>query len=141
MDAGSMKIEVANGEIVDKFTILAIKLERIRDSEKQRHIRTEHAVLKAALADLEIVENDPDVMALHQVNSTLWDIEDRIRSKEAQRQFDAEFIELARSVYIQNDRRAELKRLINLKTNSGLFEEKSYPSYKRKSSHPDDSHT
>jgi hypothetical protein len=136
-----MKIEVANGEIVDKFTILSIKLERISDRAKQQHIRTEHAVLEAALTDLKIVADDPDVIALLKVNRRLWDIEDRIRSKEAQSQFDAEFIELARSVYIQNDLRADLKRKINLKTNSGLIEEKSYPSYERKSSSPDKRHT
>jgi hypothetical protein len=133
-----MKIEVANGEIVDKFTILSIKMEMIRDPEKREHIRAEHAVLKTALADLEIVADDPDLMALRRVNRTLWDIEDRIRCKEAQSRFDAEFIRLARSVYLQNDLRAELKRRINLRTNSGLIEEKSYPAYNGKTSNPDD---
>jgi len=124
-----MKIEVANGEIVDKFSILSIKLEKITDPQKLENIRNEYIHLLEALAALNITEEDPDLLALREVNRILWDIEDRIRHKEAKGHFDREFIELARSVYFNNDRRAELKRHINLRTNSDFFEEKSYASY------------
>jgi hypothetical protein len=125
-----MKIEVANGEIVDKFTILSIKLEKITVASKLENIRREYDLLKAALRTLNIAPDDPDLVALQAVNLTLWDIEDRIREKEADRRYDQEFIELARGVYLNNDRRAELKRRINLKTGSLLLEEKAYASYR-----------
>jgi hypothetical protein len=125
-----MKIEVANGEIVDKFTILSIKLEKITVASKLENIRREYDLLKAALRSLNIAPDDPDLMALRAVNLKLWDIEDRIRLKEAEQRYDQEFIELARSVYIDNDQRAELKRRINLKTGSLLVEEKAYAAYR-----------
>jgi hypothetical protein len=126
-----MKIEVANGEIVDKFTILSIKLEKIRDRSKLENIRNEHKHLMEVLVELDIAEEDPDLMALREINRALWEIEDRIRCKEAKQHFDQEFIDLARSVYVNNDRRAELKRRINIKTHSSFYEEKSYAPYSR----------
>ena len=125
-----MKIEVANGEIVDKFTILSIKLDKITAPGKLENIRREHTHLKAAVQELNIAADDPDLIALQAVNLTLWDIEDRIREKEAAQRFDSEFIELARSVYFNNDKRAELKRRINEKTGSLLMEEKAYAPYR-----------
>ena len=125
-----MKIEVANGEIVDKFTILSIKLEMITAASQLENIRREYDILKAAIKALHIDPDDPDLVALRAVNLKLWDIEDRIRLKEANGRYDREFIELARSVYFNNDRRAELKRRINLKTGSLLVEEKAYGSYR-----------
>jgi 2-oxoglutarate dehydrogenase complex dehydrogenase (E1) component-like enzyme len=125
-----MKIEVANGEIVDKFTILSIKLEKITAASQLENIRREYHHLHAALKALNLTADDPDLVALKAVNLKLWDIEDRIRLKEADRRYDQEFIELARSVYINNDRRAELKRRINLKTGSLLVEEKAYVPYR-----------
>jgi hypothetical protein len=125
-----MKIEVANGEIVDKFTILSIKLKKISTASKLKNIRREYAHLKAALTALHIAPDDADLVALQAVNLELWDIEDRIRIKEAEQRYDQEFIELARSVYLKNDRRAELKRRINLRTGSLLVEEKAYASYR-----------
>jgi hypothetical protein len=126
-----MKIEVANGEIVDKFTILSIKLEKISARSQLENIRREYHHLHTALKALNITPDDPDLVALKAVNLKLWDIEDRIRLKEADRRFDQEFIELARSVYINNDRRAELKRRINHKTGSLLVEEKAYVPYRQ----------
>lgn len=124
-----MKIEVANGEIVDKLTILSIKLEKIADQRKRANIQKEYDHLLMALESLGVAEDDPDLQALKAVNLTLWQIEDDIREKESKKQFDHEFIELARSVYIQNDRRAELKRRINQNTGSTFCEEKSYAEY------------
>ncbi|HOK25602.1 MAG TPA: DUF6165 family protein [Bacteroidales bacterium] len=123
-----MKIEVSNGEIIDKLTILMIKLERIKDEEKLANIRKEYEMLREA-AELVISLDDPLVKALYQVNSELWDIEDHIRELERRKDFGDDFINTARSVYFKNDRRAELKREINIKTSSGLIEEKSYEKY------------
>jgi len=123
-----MKIEVSNGEIIDKLTILMIKLERIRDEEKLANIRKEYEILSEAAKSI-ISLDDHLVKALYQVNSELWDIEDHIRDLERRKDFGEDFINTARSVYFKNDRRAELKREINIKTSSGLIEEKSYEKY------------
>ncbi|MDJ0781168.1 MAG: DUF6165 family protein [Desulfosarcinaceae bacterium] len=124
-----MKIEVANGEIVDKFTILSIKRQQITDRSKLKNIRKEYDLLAEALVALGIPTDDPDLVALQAVNQALWEIEDLIRRKEADQCFDDEFIELARRVYKSNDRRAALKRRINEKTGSLLLEEKAYAAY------------
>ncbi len=123
-----MKIEVSNGEIIDKLTILMIKLERIKDVKKLVNIRKEYEVLKEAAGSI-ISLDDPLVKELYNVNSELWDIEDHIRELERRKDFGDDFINTARSVYYKNDRRAELKREINIKTSSGLIEEKSYEKY------------
>jgi predicted nuclease with TOPRIM domain len=123
-----MKIEVSNGEIIDKLTIVQIKLERIKDESKLVNLRKEYDILVEASASI-ISEKDPLYRALYDVNCELWDIEDRIRDLERNRDFGEEFISTARSVYIKNDRRSELKRAINMKTSSGLIEEKSYEKY------------
>ena len=123
-----MKIEVSNGEIIDKLTILMIKLERIKDVKKLENIRKEYEVLKEAAESI-ISLDDPLVKELYNVNSELWDIEDHIRELERRKDFGDDFINTARSVYYKNDRRAELKREINIKTSSGLIEEKSYEKY------------
>lgn len=124
-----MKIEVANGDIVDKYTILTIKLEKVSAAAKLENIRKEFDLLAKALEVLNIATDDSDLLALREVNLKLWEIEDRIRRLEAEGRFDQDFVELARSVYMNNDRRAELKRRINLKTGSALFEEKAYAPY------------
>ena len=123
-----MKIEVSNGEIIDKLTIIQIKLERIKDKVKLTNLQKEHDELVNASA-LIISRLDPLYIALYKINSELWDIEDHIRDLERRRDFGAEFISTARDVYIKNDRRSELKREINIKTSSGLIEEKSYEKY------------
>jgi len=123
-----MKIEVSNGEIVDKLTIIQIKLERIRDNAKLENLRREYNVLKEAASSV-IGQDDPLYIALYEVNCALWDIEDRIRDLERRKDFGQEFISTAREVYFNNDKRSEIKREINLKTSSGLIEEKSYEKY------------
>ncbi len=123
-----MKIEVSNGEIIDKLTIVRIKLERIKDSEKLSNLQKEYDELSKA-ADLIMSQSDPLCEALYTVNCELWDIEDRIRDLERNKDFGDEFISTARSVYIKNDLRSEIKRQININTSSGLIEEKSYEKY------------
>jgi hypothetical protein len=127
-----ISIPISYGELLDKITILEIKSDRIRDAAKLANVRTELDLLTetwsanpASKRDI-AVERD----ALKRVNEALWDIEDRIRLKEKARAFDAEFIELARSVYIRNDERAQVKRAINEKLGSTLVEEKSYQDYR-----------
>jgi predicted nucleic acid-binding Zn-ribbon protein len=123
-----MKIEVSNGEIIDKLTIIQIKLERIRDENKLKNLKKEFDELSKVTSSI-LNNADPLYKALYDVNAELWDIEDHIRELERKKDFGKEFIETARSVYFRNDRRAELKREINIKTSSGLIEEKSYGKY------------
>jgi hypothetical protein len=119
------------GEFIDKLTILEIKSERITDPEKHRNVAHELEVLSrlwhaSEYAEAAIVEERARLKAL---NGKLWEVEDHLRDKERAREFDHEFVELARSVYRLNDERAETKRAINLKLGSGFVEEKSYPNY------------
>ena len=123
-----MKIEVSNGEIIDKLTIIQIKLERIKDKAKQVNLKKEYDELNQAAASV-LSKSDPLVISLYEVNCELWDIEDRIRDLERNKEFGEDFISTARAVYFKNDRRSELKREINIKTSSGLIEEKSYEKY------------
>ncbi|HOB84556.1 MAG TPA: DUF6165 family protein [Bacteroidales bacterium] len=123
-----MRIEVSNGEIIDKLTILQIKLERIKDEQKLKNIRKEYDDLQKK-ADSVMRRDNPLYKALYEVNCELWDIEDHIRDLERRKEFGSDFIETARSVYFKNDRRAELKKEINIVTSSGFTEEKSYEKY------------
>ncbi len=123
-----MKIEVSNGEIIDKLTIIQIKLERMKDKSKVTNLRKEYEELKNAIAFIFTME-DPLYKELYDVNYELWDIEDHIRDLERNKDFGEDFINTARSVYFKNDRRSEIKREINLKTASGFIEEKSYEKY------------
>jgi hypothetical protein len=123
-----MKIEVSNGEIIDKLTIIQIKLERIQDESKLRNLKKEFEGLKSATADILSME-DPLYQALYDINSELWDIEDHIRDLERKNDFGEDFVNTARSVYFKNDKRSEVKRAINIKTASGFIEEKSYEKY------------
>lgn len=123
-----MKIEISNGEIIDKLTIIRIKLERIKDEAKLLNLRKEYEELKDATSSI-ISEEDPLYKALYEVNSELWDIEDHIRDLERRKDFGSDFINTARSVYLKNDIRAELKREINITTGSGFIEEKYYEKY------------
>ncbi len=123
-----MKIEVSNGEIIDKLTIIQIKLERISDKAKLENLQKEYKILAEASSSI-ISQDDPLYIALYQVNCDLWEIEDRIRDLERNKNFGSEFISTAREVYIKNDSRSELKREINIRTSSGLIEEKSYEKY------------
>lgn len=125
-----MKIEVSHGEIVDKLTILQIKKENITNTEKLVNINKEYEYLFTIIEnDLGISTESPDYLKLLSINKELWVIEDDIRDKERQKEFDEEFIKLARAVYHTNDVRAKIKKEINLKYGSGFVEEKSYNEY------------
>ena len=123
-----MKIELSNGEIIDKLTILQIKLERIKDKDKLRNIRKEYDELEKTASSV-MKTSDPLYKALYRINLELWDIEDHIRDLERREDFGEDFIATARSVYFKNDKRAEIKKEINISTSSGLTEEKSYEKY------------
>jgi hypothetical protein len=123
-----MNIEVSIGEIVDKLTILRIKKNNITDEGKLFNVITEYDYLYDVVFNQLKIESD-DFYTLLLVNERLWDIEDLIRDKERDKVFDSKFIELARSVYVTNDKRAELKKEINLKYGSLFVEEKSYKEY------------
>lgn len=115
------------GEIIDKYTILQIKLENITDVNKRLHIQKDLDVLAPTINALQERKGIVDLCKqLKSVNQALWLIEDQIRVKERFAEFDEEFIALARSVYLTNDERAQLKYKINILTQSPLVEEKSY---------------
>ncbi|UPG84493.1 DUF6165 family protein [Luteibacter aegosomatis] len=125
---------VSYGELIDKMTILQIKLQEIKDDAKLANVRNELELLDAtwkndAASQTDIADETNRLLA---VNQRLWKIEDDIRLKEKAQAFDDEFIRLARSVYIENDERAAIKREINLKLGSTLVEEKSYQDYRAK---------
>lgn len=124
----SMKIEVSNGEIIDKLTIIEIKLERIKDPSKLENLKKEHRVLAKAAGSI-ISRDDELYKSLYQINTALWDIEDTIRDYERRKEFNQGFIDTARAVYFNNDKRSEIKKQINLQTGSDLIEEKSYEEY------------
>jgi hypothetical protein len=124
-------VPVPAGELLDKISILEIKLARIGDAGKRENVARElEALREVRERELEIT---PQIAALcrelQAVNETLWDVEDAIREHERRRCFDEQFIELARSVYRRNDQRAALKRRITALTGSPLLEEKSYTPY------------
>ena len=127
----NVNVEISIGEFFDKVTILEIKRERIKDAEKLDNINKELDALNALLDQLPFSRNDvvDEVGELKSINEKLWVIEDDIRDKEAAKSFDQEFIELARSVYITNDRRSDVKCDINIKLGSSFIEEKSYEQY------------
>lgn len=124
-----MTVPVSIGELVDKMVILQIKKERIKDPIKVKNVTHE-------LVELETIYNQSKVNVapqylkrLKEINESLWDIEDKIRDKEREQEFDNRFIELARAVYITNDQRFEVKNTINKEFGSDLVEEKSYKPY------------
>lgn len=123
-----MQVELSIGEIVDKLSILQIKQNSIKDKSKLINIENEYLYLHKIVFD-QLNVNMEDYTSLFSINQILWDIEDSIRVKEKKQEFDKEFIELARSVYITNDKRAELKKEINIKYSSKFVEEKSYEKY------------
>lgn len=126
-------IPVSSGELLDKLTILQIKHEKIDDPGKLANIRRELELLTEAWARQGAggAQIAALVEQLKEVNEKLWSIEDDIRGREAQGLFDQDFIELARAVYINNDRRAAIKRRLNELAGSELIEEKSYRDYRR----------
>jgi len=128
-----MKVEVSNGEVLDKLSILEIKLENIADEAKLANIQKEHDVIKGTIGEPTWHEHVFRIYGfydqLREVNGVLWEIEDSIRLKEKAQEFDSAFIQLARQVYQTNDKRAEIKKEINIYTGSELLEEKSYEDY------------
>jgi len=125
-------VPVSPGELLDKITILRIKAARIVDAAKLSNVKLELALLEATWRDSGCAARGltQDEHALQQVNERLWDIEDRIRDKEARQTFDREFIELARAVYVTNDERAAIKKRVNAQLGSRIVEEKSYKQYR-----------
>jgi hypothetical protein len=125
-------VPVSPGELLDKITILRIKSARITDPAKVGNVRLELGLLEKTWRDSGCAAGNiaADERALHDVNERLWDIEDRIREKEAQQTFDRDFIELARAVYVYNDERAAIKKHVNLALGSRILEEKSYKPYR-----------
>jgi hypothetical protein len=127
-------IPISPGELIDKITILEIKSQRMTDAAKLHNVRTELNLLSETwkVSPFSATDISTEWAGLRDVNARLWDIEDRIRDKERDGLFDAEFIELARAVYVTNDERAAIKKQINTKLGSALVEEKSYADYKNR---------
>lgn len=129
---GKINIEISVGELLDKISILKIKLKKINDPEKQSLLKKEYDILIKKMIKYKIDKNQI-VSKLFQnllgINEILWDIEDKIRVKEKNKSFDSEFIELARSVYFTNDKRSDIKKEINTLTNSQIEEVKEYEKY------------
>ena len=126
-----MKVEISNGELLDKLSILEIKKAKIVDPIKLKNIDTELVIL--ANLSINLLSNKEVAKIfdeLCKVNLKLWEIEDNLRNKELHHQFDGEFLDFARSVYFTNDERSELKRAINNLTESTIIEEKSYTKYR-----------
>ena len=124
-------IPVSAGELIDKITILRVKAERIGDPAKEANVRKELALLEDVCVQTigSVAGLDPLTAELFAVNAALWNIEDGKRDCERRQDFGPAFIALARSVYIENDRRAAIKRRINDLTGSDIVEEKSYRPY------------
>jgi hypothetical protein len=124
-------VPISPGELLDKITILRIKAKRIGDAGKRANVQLELGLLEGTWRDsgCAAVDLSTDERALQDVNERLWVVEDRIREKEGAQRFDAEFIELARSVYVANDERAAIKKRVNLRLGSRIVEEKSYQPY------------
>ena len=122
---------ISSGELVDKLSILQIKLQKITDAKKLKSVTEEHSLLKK-LADKHLTgytKYPERLNELFAVNNHLWEVEDQLRKKESLKQFDKKFTQLARLVYILNDARFEVKNKINSETNSTVLEQKSYTSY------------
>ena len=123
-----INVPISVGELIDKITILEIKKDNLKNL-KLKNILKELSFLRAVLEKNSIFIPDEIFFQLKSINLKLWDIEDKIRIKEKNKEFDNEFIELARSVYLNNDRRSETKKELNIMFNSEIIEEKSYEKY------------
>ena len=124
-----MKIKVSNGEIIDKLTILNIKLENIIDQNKLINIKKEFDYLNKKYEKIVFKDKETLYNRLYDINLKLWNVEDDLREKERLKEFDDCFVELAREVYYTNDKRAEIKKEINVLSKSEFTEEKSYEKY------------
>ena len=125
----NIECEISLGELVDKLSILRIKLQKISDSEKLTHVKKEEQVLSLKLNSLNLSNIDYHLEQMIDVNLKLWKIEDDIRDLERDKKFNQDFIDLARAVYITNDERFKRKNTINTHYKSGLVEVKSYQDY------------
>lgn len=127
----TIKVEISPGELLDKISILEIKSARITDGDKLKNVRYELMLLRKIWDTSVDASDTPKYLEteLKAVNERLWEIEDAIRVCEAEQDFGPRFVELARSVYTTNDRRAEIKREINTMLGSSIVEEKSYTEY------------
>ncbi|MBT8047034.1 MAG: hypothetical protein HKN57_15260 [Xanthomonadales bacterium] len=127
----NMLVPVSPGEVLDKITILEIKSERMNDPEKVANVRTELALLQETWVSH--IRDNETIRELHaklkEINEALWEIEDDIRDKERAKEFDERFVELARAVYVTNDRRSQVKKELNMHLGSEIIEEKSYQDY------------
>ena len=127
-----MKVEVSNGELLDKLSILELKMSNISDQKKLVNIKNEHNELDPLAKEL-FAKYGSDLETLYNnlcaINSQLWIIEDDIRECERNKNFEDQFVQLARAVYFTNDKRSDVKKSINLLTDSGFVEEKSYKGY------------
>ena len=128
-----MKVEVSNGELLDKLSILELKQKNIKDNKKLINIKNEHGGLSPLCNNL-FNNYGNELRSLYaklsEINAELWKIEDDIRECERNKDFGDEFVQLARAVYFTNDKRSDVKKSINLLTESGFVEEKSYEDYK-----------
>ena len=124
----SVSIPISIGELWDKYSILLIKREKIKNKEKQNIVKHEIELLDSLMNNYSYTDNK-FFINLKSVNEKLWEIEDKIRIKEKNHSFDLEFVELARSVYFTNDKRAEIKSDINKTYNSNICEVKEYINY------------
>lgn len=122
-------VPLSIGEILDKITILQIKSQRIEDAAKLVNVRKELDALLVVCARSGVPVEHKKVTELRKINETLWVVEDLLREKERAKSFDDEFVKLARDVYFTNDKRAAVKRELNLELGSGFVEEKSYKPY------------
>ncbi|HUN27062.1 MAG TPA: DUF6165 family protein [Steroidobacteraceae bacterium] len=130
---GDILVPISPGELLDKITILRIKARRLTEAAQRANVELELRLLLETwrASGCEDRSLPAEEQALERVNERLWEIEDRIREHESARRFDAEFIELARSVYLANDERAAIKKRINRHFGSRLVEEKSYRPYRQ----------
>ena len=128
-----ISVPISPGELLDKITILRIKVARMTDAAQLANVRLELNLLEQTWRDSGCARTDVsrEEHALQAINERLWDIEDRIRVKEASQIFDRDFIELARAVYVTNDERAAIKKRVNTRLGSRIVEEKSYQPYSR----------
>ena len=124
--------EISPGELLDKISILEIKLEKVKDKDRQKRIKIEYDILKKVQnSSIEMSDKIKDLYrSVSNVNNKLWDIEDKIRICEQNKNFGENFIELARGVYFNNDKRAKIKSEINEILGSNIREIKQYVDYK-----------
>ena len=127
-----MLIEISNGELVDKVSILEIKNKNILSKEKRKNVEKEYSYLKKKMESIGISGMSKEYKDLLEINLKIWELEDKIRNAEKNKLFDENFIHLARQIYKVNDKRATLKKEISEKTNSLFIEEKELPDYDHK---------